>query len=97
MRNKIIEECKKYGYELEWECDDFYSFKNYNVREELQTFDVKIDYDLESVTMAIIIDLGSWNIDSVEYELNDEEVTEAIKTWLSPENLAEVEKYFLED
>ena len=97
MKNKIIEECKKYGYELNWEGDNFYSFRNDNVREELQVFDVQIDYELESVTMAIIIDLGSWNIDSLECDLNnEEEVLKAIGNWLKPENLKSIEEWLNE-
>ena len=93
MRNKIIKECKKYGYELDWEGDNFYSFKNYNIREELQTFDVLIDYDLESVSMALIIDLGSWN-EALESDLNNEEdVLENIGNWLSEENLKSIEEW----
>ena len=97
MKEKIIEECKKYGYLLNYEEDDYLHFRNTEVREELQTFAVRIMEELELVSMAVIIDLGSWN-DATDADMNDEaEVLESIKLWLSPENLAEVEKYFLED
>ena len=97
MKEKIIEECKKYGYLLTYEEDDYLHFRNTEVREELQTFAVRIMEELELVSMAVIIDLGSWN-DATDADMNDEaEVLEQIKLWLSPENLAEVEKYFLED
>ena len=93
MKDKIIEECLKYGYYLFWEGDNFYSFRNDDVREELQVFDVLIDYDLESVSMALIIDLGSWN-EALESDLNDEEdILNNIKNWLSEENLKSIEEW----
>ena len=93
MKQKIIEECKKYGYYLFWEGDNFYSFRNDNVREELQVFDVLIDYELESVSMALIIDLGSWN-EALESDLNNEEdIMNNIKNWLSEENLNSILKW----
>ena len=99
MKEKIIEECKKYGYLLDYEEEEngFLQFKNAEVREELQIFNVMIREELEYISMAIIIDLGSWN-EATDADMNNmEEVSEQIKLWLSPENLAEVEKYFLED
>jgi hypothetical protein len=92
----IIEECKKYGYELSWEEDDYLHFVNNNVREELSCFCVRIYEELEYVSMALIIDLGSWN-DAIDSDINDlEDIKYNIKSWLSEENLKEVEKYFLE-
>lgn len=97
IKQIIIEECKKYGYLLNYEENDYLHFRNTEVREELQTFNVRIMEELELVSMAVIIDLGSWN-DATDADMNNEaEVLEQIKLWLSPENLAEVEKYFLED
>lgn len=97
LRQTIIEECKKYGYELSYEEDDYLHFVNNNVIEELNCFCVRINEDLEMVSMAIIIDHSSWN-DATEADTNNtKEVIEQIKAWLSPENLAEVEAYFLED
>lgn len=97
MKEKIIEECKKYGYIVEHQEEEFISFRNTAVREELQVFNVRIIEEIDLVSMAVIIDLGSWN-DATEADMNNEaEVLEQIKAWLSPENLAEVEKYFLED
>lgn len=99
MKDKIINECKKYGYDLEYQIEDyFYSFRNTNVREELQVFQVRIDEDWNSVSMVILIDLASWSYDSIDSNLNDEnEIMENIKLWISPDNLKEVEKYFLSE
>lgn len=97
MISTIIKECKKYNYEFEYAIEDCLHFKNKNVREELQIFHVLVDEDLERVAMAIIIDLGSWN-EATEYDYNDiEDIKEGIASWLSEENLKEVEKWFLED
>ena len=71
MKQKIIEECKKYGYELNWEVNNYLSFINRNVQEDLQMFGVQIDKELERVCMALIIDLGSWN-EALESDLNNE-------------------------
>ena len=96
MKDKIIDECKKYGYELIWNGNSILSFCNYYVREELKFFDVYFDYDLECVSMAIIMDSGSWSY-ATECSLHDEEsIMNNIYLWISKENLKEVEKYFLE-
>lgn len=96
LKQIIIEECKKYGYELSWEEDDYLHFVNNNVREELSCFCVRIYEELEYVSMTLIIDLGSWN-DAIDSDINDlEDIKNNIKSWLSEENLKEVEKYFLE-
>lgn len=96
LKKIIIEECKKYGYELSWEENDYLHFVNNNVREELSCFCVNIDEDLERVSMAILMDLGSWN-EATECDLNDlEDIKKNINLWLSEESLKEVEKYLLE-
>lgn len=96
LKKIIIEECKKYGYELNWEKDDYLHFVNNNVREELSCFCVNIDEDLERVSMAILMDLGSWN-DAIDSDINNiEDIKKNINLWLSEENLKEVEKYLLE-
>ena len=96
LKKIIIEECKKYGYELNWEENDYLHFVNNNVREELSCFYVNINEDLEKVSMAILIDLGSWN-DAIDSDINNlEDIKKNINLWLSEENLKEVEKYFLE-
>lgn len=87
IKQIIIEECKKYGYGLSWEEEDYLHFVNNNVREELSCFCVRIYEDLEMVSMAIIIDLGSWN-DAIDSNINDlEDIKNNIKNWLSEENL----------
>lgn len=101
MKNVIIKECKKYGYILyHSEKKDnciYLNFKNDNVREELQFFSVEIDKDLERVTMAIIIDLGSWN-EALESDLNDiQDIKENIGSWLSENNLKLVEEWLNEE
>lgn len=96
----IIERCRQNGYKLDKmngnsSRADFW-FRNPDVREELQMFEVVVDKDLESVKMAIIIDLGSWN-EALETDLNDvEEVLNQIDLWISKDSLKEVESYFLE-
>ena len=56
----------------------------------------RIYEELEYVSMTLIIDLGSWN-DAIDSDINDlEDIKNNIKSWLSEENLKEVEKYFLE-
>lgn len=96
MKDKIINECAKYGYILEYQEEDLLSFRNPNVREELQLFHVRIYEELEMVSMALIIDMGSWS-DSVDVDLNDEkEILKEIGLWISEQNLKEVEMYFLE-
>ena len=95
LKQIIIEECKKYGYELSWEEDDYLHFVNNNVREEFNCFCVRIYEELNYVSMAIIMDLGSWN-EATECELdNEEEIIKNIKIWLDY-NLTEIEKSFLE-
>ena len=101
IAKQIMEECRKYGYKLDRmsgsqeRCDMW--FRNKSVRDELQMFEVVIDKDIERVAMAIIMDLGSWN-EATEYDYNDiEDIKEGISSWLSEENLKEVEKWFLED
>lgn len=87
MKRKIIKECKKYGYLLDYKDGDFLQFKNENVHEDLQIFQVEIDKELELVSMALIIDLGSWN-EAIDSDLNNEkEIMENIKNWISEENL----------
>lgn len=96
MISTIIKECKKYNYEFEYAIESCLHFKNKNVREELQVFHVLVDEDLERVTMAVIMDLGSWN-EATEHDYNDlEDVKNGIASWLSKENLEEAEKW-LED
>lgn len=98
LKKMIIEECKKYGYEylFDQESDNCLIFRNPNIREELDTFAVSIDKDLERVSMTILIYLGSWN-DATESDLNDlEDIKKNINLWLSEKSLKEVEKYFLE-
>ena len=98
LKKMIIEECKKYGYEylFDQESDGCLIFRNPNVREELNTFAVSINEDLEIVSMAILIGLGSWN-DAIDSDINNiEDIKKNINLWLSEENLKEVEKYFLE-
>lgn len=96
LKKMIIEECKKYGYELSWEENDYLHFVNNNVREELSCFCVRIHEDLEYISMALIIDLGSWN-DATESNINNiEDIKKDINLWLNEENLKEVEEYFLE-
>ena len=98
MKDLIIKQCKKHGYELIGNAGwvDCLRFVNPNVRKELQVFDIVIDEDLESVKMAIIMDLGSWN-EALDTDLNDtEEILKTIDLWISEESLKEVEKY-LED
>lgn len=99
IRKQIIEECAKYGYIFsgEMERDCVHHFVNANVREEINLFDVYIDEDLERVAMALIIDMSSWN-EASEYDYNDiENIKEGIASWLSKENLKELEKWFLEE
>lgn len=98
LKKMIIEECKKYGYEYSFdqESDTCLIFRNPNVREELNTFAVSINEDLEIVSMAILIGLGSWN-DAIDSDINNiEDIKKNINLWLSEENLKEVEEYFLE-
>lgn len=99
LKKMIIEECKKYGFEFSFteERNKCLVFRNTGIREELSTFAVIIDEDLERVSMAILIDLGSWN-DATESDINDiDDIIENINLWLSEESLKEVEKYFLEE
>ena len=96
MKQLIINECKKYGYEFAYERNGFLEFKNEKVIEELQLFQVEIDYDLEMVKMALIIDLGSWN-EALESDLdNIEEILDNIKNWLCVENLNSIEEWLVE-
>lgn len=96
MKQKIIEECKKYGYELNWEENNYLSFINRNAHKDLQVFDIQVDEELERVCMAIIIDLGSWN-EAIEYDLNnEEEIMNGIKNWISEDNLNSILEW-LED
>lgn len=93
MKNKIIEECKKYGYLLDYEEDDYLHFRNPTVREELQIFNVIIMEELELVSMAVIIDLGSWN-EALESDLNNEkDIMKNIESWLSEKNLKSIEEW----
>lgn len=88
MKNKIIEECKKYGYEFQYEYEEngLLVFTNNNVIKDLQVFHVQVNEDLEMVSMALIVDLGSWN-DAIDSDLNNEQsIMENIKCWLSEEN-----------
>ena len=107
MKNKIIKECKKYGYEFKYEREEsgLLVFTNDNVIEELQVFHVQINEDLEMVSMAIITDLGSWN-NAIDSDLkNEQSIMENIKGWLSEENRtlylewleSEVEQYMKRD
>lgn len=99
MKEFIVTECKKYDYFLDNEIIENdkikLSFKNDNQIEELKQFNVIIDYALELVSMALIIDLDSWNyaIDSNINNIND--IIENIHSWLCKENLEEVAKDFL--
>ena len=96
MRKKIVEECAKYGYEFEYEDGNLLSFRNPNVREELQLFHVTVSEELDVVSMALIIDLSSWD-NAINVDLDsEEEIYKTIELWISKENLSEVEKYFLE-
>lgn len=96
MISTIIKECKKHNYEFTYANDNVLRFINENVREELQLFEVLVDEDLERVTMAVIMDLGSWN-EATEHDYNDiEDIKEGIASWISKENLKEAEKW-LED
>lgn len=93
MKQLIINECKKYGYEFAYERNGFLEFKNEKVIEELQLFQVEIDYDLEMVKMALVIDLGSWN-EATDSDINDlDDIRNNIANWLSVENLKEIQKW----
>lgn len=97
MITTIIKECEKHNYEFTYAIGNTLRFINKNVREELQLFEVLVDEDLERVAMAIIMDLGSWN-EATEHDYNDlEDIKNGIASWISKENLAEAENYFLED
>lgn len=88
MKNKIIKECKKYGYEFQYEYEEngLLVFTNNNVIKDLQVFHVQVNEDLEMVSMAIITDLGSWNY-AIDSDLDNEtSIMENIKGWLSEEN-----------
>lgn len=93
-----MKNAKKYGYEylFDQENDGCLIFRNPNIREELDTFAVSVDEELERVSMTILIYLGSWN-DATECDLNDlEDIKKNINLWLSEESLKKVEEYFLE-
>ena len=97
MKQKIIDECRKYGYELNYIYKqsgyEMLTFINESVREELKTFNVCIDYELEQVSMYIVIDMGSFN-EALESNINDEaDVMDNIKGWLSKENLKSIEEW----
>lgn len=97
MISTIIKECKKYNYEFTYANDNVLRFINENVREELQLFEVLVDEDLERVTMAVIMDLGSWN-EATEHDYNNlEDIKNGIASWISKENLEEVEKWLEEE
>lgn len=88
MKNKIIEECKKYGYEFQYEHEEYglLVFTNNNVIEDLQVFHVQVNEDLETVSMAIITDLGSWN-EATDSDINNEEdIMHNIELWIGEEN-----------
>lgn len=93
MKEKIINECTKYGYKLDKIENDFMYFVNENQIEELQLFLVNIDYDLETVSMSLIVDLGSWNEATDSDLLDEEDIIKNIQNWLSEENIKEVEKW----
>lgn len=92
----IFERCRQHGYNLDSmkgnnSRADFW-FRNPNVKGQLQMFEVVIDKDLESVRMAIIMDLGSWN-EAIDTDLNDtEEILKTIDLWISKESLKELEE-----
>lgn len=99
LKQMIIEECKKYGYELlgennSLEKNEVWLFLfNENQVQELQVFDVRISKDLEMVSMALVIDLGSWN-EATDSDINDlDDIRNNIANWLSVENLKEIQKW----
>lgn len=102
MKQKIIEECKKYGYELndqfrESERKEWLSFVNENVYEDLQLFQVLIDHYLEKATMALIVDMSSWECEAIDSNLNNEEdVLENIKSWLNEDNLNSILEWLVD-
>lgn len=99
IEKKIIEECKKYGYEHQETHDENNAmfFGNLNVREELNLFIVNIDQELEQVSMYLCIDMASFG-EATDNNINDlEGIKENIRLWISEENLKEVEKHFLEE
>ena len=94
IKDLIIKQCKKHGYELIGNAGwvDCLRFVNSNVRKEFQVFDVVVDKDLESVRMAIIMDLGSWN-EALDTDLNNtEEILKTIDLWISEESLKKLEE-----
>lgn len=98
LKQIIIEECKKYGYEY-FNTDEYNImwFSNPTVKDELHLFNVEIDEDDEYVIMWLNTDDNSCYSYATSCELNDEEnILKNIESWISEENLKEVEKYFLE-
>lgn len=92
----IFERCKQHGYKLDSMKGDNsradFWFRNPNVKEELQMFEVVVDKDLESVKMAIIMDLGSWNEALDTDSNNTEEILKTIDLWISEESLKKLEE-----
>jgi hypothetical protein len=89
LKQIIIEECKKYGYEylFDQESDDCLIFRNPNVESELETFIVNIDQYLEEVSMYLSIDMSSFG-EAQESNINDlEDIKENISNWLNKNNL----------
>ena len=85
LKQIIIEECKKYGYEylFDQESDDCLIFRNPNVESELETFIVNIDQYLEEVSMYLSIDMSSFG-EAQESNINDlEDIKENINFWNS--------------
>lgn len=94
MKQKIIEECKKYGYE--YFNTDHYGimyFSNPTIREELHLFNVEIDEDDEIVIMWLNTDDNSCYSYATSNELEDEEnIMKNIKSWIGEENLRLLEE-----
>ena len=94
MKQKIIEECKKYGYELNYERNELLSFTNENVNEYLQIFHVRVYESINLVQMALMIDMGSWSEASDSDLDNEEEVLNNIRIWLNEDNLNSMLEWF---
>lgn len=98
LKQIIIEECKKYGYEylFDQESDDCLIFRNPNVESELETFIVNIDQYLEEVSMYLSIDMASFG-EAQESNINDlEDIKENISNWLNKNNLDLIREWLYE-
>lgn len=98
MKTNIINKCKEYGYEFIDEIDNVLVFQNKETIEELQIFHVLVDEVLERISMALMVDMGSWN-EASDCDLNDiEEINYQIDSWLGEYNLSILkEEYKYED